>query len=84
MFRRGGDRTSQRAYEFEALVKDFGLMLQVLPADASCEDLDVDEHLSSLDAFVADALRKGAKRYVPSSQRRVGFDGVKLKDGAAF
>ena len=56
-------------------------MLHVLPADASCEDIEVDEHLSFLDAFVTDALRKGAKRYVPPAQRRGFVDGLKLKDG---
>lgn len=74
----------QRAYEFEALAKDFGLMVDVLPTDASCEDIEVDEQLSFLDPFVNDALRRGAKRYVPPTQRFGALDAIKPKHGAAL
>ena len=74
---------AQRAYEFEALAKDFGLMVDVLPTDASCEDIEVDEQLSFLDPFVNDALRRGAMRYVPPTQRLGALDAIKPKHGAA-
>ena len=46
-------------------------MEEALPLDASCEEIDVDEHLSFLDDFVSQALARGAKKYVPQSQRAV-------------
>lgn len=35
----------------------------------SCEDLGVDESLSFLDAFVQDAIRKGAPQYSPPDDK---------------
>ena len=40
-------------------------MQLVLPVDASCEDIDIDENLSFLDDFVQEALDNGAKPYNP-------------------
>jgi AP-4 complex subunit epsilon-1 len=42
-------------------------MKNVLPVDASMEDIEVDETLSFLNAFVNDAVSKGGKRYIPSN-----------------
>merc|ERR1719223_1421319 len=44
-------------------------MRQVLPYDASCEDIDVDVDLSFLNAFVRAKVNEGAKTYQDASQR---------------
>eukprot|EP00056_Hartaetosiga_gracilis_P012748 m.203964 g.203964 ORF g.203964 m.203964 type:complete len:1265 (+) comp13738_c0_seq1:100-3894(+) len=53
----------QRCSEVLALVQNGNLMRQVLPLDASCEDIEVDADLSFLDGLVNDALGKGALPY---------------------
>ena len=40
-----------------------------LPADASCEDLEIDPALPFLDAHVASALANGAAPYITEEQR---------------
>ena len=55
----------QRCGEFLELIKHPELMQLVLPVDASCEDIDIDENLSFLDDFVQEALDNGAKPYNP-------------------
>ncbi len=40
-------------------------MADVLPLDASCEDIDIDEKLKFLDGFVRNALNNGAVPYSP-------------------
>ena len=55
----------QRCGEFLELIKHPELMQLVLPVDASCEDIDIDENLSFLDDFVQAALDNGAKPYNP-------------------
>ena len=59
----------QRSFELTNLEKDMTLMEEALPLDASCEVLEVDESLSFLDHFVTEQLGRGAKKYVPQSQR---------------
>ncbi|GAQ89669.1 Adaptin family protein [Klebsormidium nitens] len=60
----------QRAYELQALL---GLgtdaVGSALPEDASCEDIEVDESLSFLGAFVAAARTAGAKPYISENER---------------
>ncbi|PWZ08969.1 AP-4 complex subunit epsilon [Zea mays] len=60
----------QRAYELHALL---GLgkydVESVMPADASCEDIEVDRNLSFLDSYVQQALENGASPYIPESER---------------
>ena len=57
---------------------------QVLPVDASTEDIDIDPALSFLDTFVQNALANGAKPYNAASKRcaddddlAVATDGLK-------
>lgn len=57
----------QRCVEFQALLQHPDVMVDVLPVDASCEDLDIDESLSCLDGFVQTAMLAGAKPYSPPS-----------------
>lgn len=54
----------QRCLEFQHLLTSAPHVLgDVLPVDASCEDLDVDESLSFLNGFVNEALNNGAQAY---------------------
>ena len=53
----------QRCYEFMELTKNLALMKKALPLDGCCEDIEVDESLSFLDALVKEALQQGAKAY---------------------
>eukprot|EP00049_Salpingoeca_infusionum_P018063 m.355581 g.355581 ORF g.355581 m.355581 type:complete len:1244 (+) comp17286_c0_seq1:170-3901(+) len=59
----------QRSRELLALASQPALMQQVLPLDASCEDLEVDSNLSFLDGIVQSALASGARAYIPAEQR---------------
>ena len=54
-----------RCLEFRALVQQPELLVNVLPADASLEDIEVDPSLSFLDNFVQGALNNGAIPYTP-------------------
>lgn len=56
---------AQKCHELRVLVQQQSIMVDALPVDASCEDLEVDESLTFLDSFVADALAAGAKTYSP-------------------
>jgi AP-4 complex subunit epsilon-1 len=54
----------QRCMEFQAILTTAPhLLSEILPVDASCEDVGVDENLSFLDGFVSEALQNGAKAY---------------------
>ncbi|RLN38407.1 hypothetical protein BBJ28_00014542, partial [Nothophytophthora sp. Chile5] len=55
----------QRCFEYLALSKNFGLMTEVFPEDASCEDIEVDPNLSFLTSFVEKAVAQGAPLYDP-------------------
>lgn len=59
----------QRCSELVELSQDVAMMQDVLPMDASCEDLEVDSSLSFLDDFVSQALAKGASSYKPPHLR---------------
>jgi AP-4 complex subunit epsilon-1 len=58
----------QRCLEELALLKIPDTMVEVLPVDASCEDIDIDENLSFLNGFVQTALNLGARTYEPPQE----------------
>ena len=54
----------QRCLEFQNLITTAPHLLgEVLPVDASCEDVQVDPNLGFLDVFVSQAVADGAKEY---------------------
>lgn len=54
----------QRCLEFQNLITTAPHLLgEVLPVDASCEDVQVDPNLSFLDMYVRQAVANGAKEY---------------------
>lgn len=56
----------QRSLEFQNLLTSASHVLgEVLPVDASCEDVEADEELRFLDAYVNEAIQRGAKTYSP-------------------
>ncbi|XP_065884904.1 uncharacterized protein [Dysidea avara] len=60
----------QRCSELAELSQNLSLMQQVLPVDASCEDVEVDSSLSFLDDYVSEALEKGDTPYKPAHVRK--------------
>ncbi|XP_010125688.1 PREDICTED: LOW QUALITY PROTEIN: AP-4 complex subunit epsilon-1 [Chlamydotis macqueenii] len=60
----------QYAFELKHLCEDKTLMKNLLPFDASCNDMVVDASLSFLDGFVAEGLGRGAAPYKPHHQRQ--------------
>ncbi|XP_072969277.1 AP-4 complex subunit epsilon [Typha angustifolia] len=60
----------QRAYELQALLGlDRRAIESSMPSDASCEDIEVDRSLSFLSSFVQQSIEKGARPYIPESER---------------
>jgi len=56
----------QRTLEFQNLLTSAShVMGEVLPVDASCEDVEADEDLNFLSGYVQEALNNGAKPYSP-------------------
>jgi AP-4 complex subunit epsilon-1 len=55
----------QRCFEFLHMIEHSSTMVDVLPVDASCEDIEVDEDLSFLNGYVQCALDMGASPYCP-------------------
>ncbi|XP_022936679.1 AP-4 complex subunit epsilon [Cucurbita moschata] len=65
----------QRAYELQATIGlDAQAIENIMPADASCEDIEIDNDLSFLNNYVQESLENGAQPYVPESQRSRMFD----------
>lgn len=59
----------QRSLEFQNLLTSASHVLgDVLPVDASCEDVEADEELRFLDAYVNEAIQKGARLYNPPQE----------------
>lgn len=60
----------QRAYELQAVISlDAHAVESIMPSDASCEDIEIDENLSFLNSYVQQALENGAQPYIPESER---------------
>ena len=59
----------QRCLELNSLLDMPGVMRHVLPVDASCEDVEVDETLPMLNSYVQQALRAGAAPYMSEALR---------------
>lgn len=60
----------QRAYELQAVIRlDAQALENILPLDASCEDIEVDRGLSFLHSYVQQSLENGAQPYIPESAR---------------
>jgi len=54
----------QRCIEFQNLITSAPhILAEVLPIDASCEDVQVDPNLTFMDAYVSHAIANGAKQY---------------------
>ncbi|XP_038274787.1 AP-4 complex subunit epsilon-1 isoform X3 [Dermochelys coriacea] len=60
----------QYAFELKHLCENKELMKNLLPLDASCDEIMVDASLSFLDGFVAEGLSCGAAPYKPHHQRQ--------------
>lgn len=56
---------SKRCAEFLKLLQHPHVMVDVLPVDASCEDIEVDEQMQFLNSYVGNALSLGAAQYNP-------------------
>ncbi|XP_024996813.1 AP-4 complex subunit epsilon-like isoform X2 [Cynara cardunculus var. scolymus] len=60
----------QRAYEFQAILDlDANAIENIMPLDASCEDIEIDKSLSFLDSYVHKSLEEGAEPYIPEHER---------------
>lgn len=60
----------QRAYELQAILGlDANVATNIMPMDASCEDIEIDRSLSFLNGYVQQSLENGAQPYIPESER---------------
>ncbi|KAL8259890.1 hypothetical protein R6Q59_027843 [Mikania micrantha] len=60
----------QRAYEFRAILNlDASAVENIMPLDASCEDIEIDKSLSFLDNYVQKSIEQGAEPYIPENER---------------
>ncbi|KVH95144.1 Adaptor protein complex AP-4, epsilon subunit [Cynara cardunculus var. scolymus] len=61
----------QRAYELKAIISLDGIAMEnIMPLDASCEDIEViDKSLSFLNSYVQKSLEEGAKPYLTEHER---------------
>ncbi|KAI3703535.1 hypothetical protein L1987_73677 [Smallanthus sonchifolius] len=60
----------QRAYEFRAILDlDANAVENIMPLDASCEDIEIDKSLPFLDNYVHKSLEQGAEPYIPENER---------------
>ncbi|XP_049376272.1 AP-4 complex subunit epsilon [Solanum stenotomum] len=60
----------QRAYELQSVIGlDARAVENIIPMDASCEDVVVDRELSFLNGYVEESMNKGAQPYIPESER---------------
>ncbi|XP_057963942.1 AP-4 complex subunit epsilon [Malania oleifera] len=60
----------QRAYELQGIIGlDLHAVEAIMPLDASCEDIEIDQSLSFLNTYVQQSIEKGAQPYIPESER---------------
>ncbi|KAL6985573.1 hypothetical protein U1Q18_018949 [Sarracenia purpurea var. burkii] len=60
----------QRAYELQAVIGlDTRAVESIMPMDASCEDIEIDQSLSFLNNYVQQSLENGARPYIPENER---------------
>ncbi|XP_027084502.1 AP-4 complex subunit epsilon [Coffea arabica] len=60
----------QRAYELQAILGlDANVATNIMPMDASCEDIEIDRSLSFLNSYVQQSIEKGAQPYIPEGER---------------
>eukprot|EP00300_Choanocystis_sp_HF-7_P043308 c9888_g1_i1.p1 GENE.c9888_g1_i1~~c9888_g1_i1.p1 ORF type:complete len:1198 (+),score=305.45 c9888_g1_i1:40-3594(+) len=59
----------ERCLQLLALSEDMDTMQAVLPVDASCEAIEIDQSLGFLDDFITQALANGANEYIPPEDR---------------
>ncbi|KAI3728002.1 hypothetical protein L6452_16627 [Arctium lappa] len=60
----------QRAYELKTILGLDGIAMEnIMPLDASCEDIEIDKSLSFLNSYVQKSLEEGAKPYLSEHER---------------
>ncbi|KZV25288.1 epsilon-adaptin family protein [Dorcoceras hygrometricum] len=60
----------QRGYELQEVTGlDAHALVNVLPMDSTCEEIEIDKNLSFLDAYVQQSLENGAQPYIPEDER---------------
>ncbi|CAI9094954.1 OLC1v1030792C1 [Oldenlandia corymbosa var. corymbosa] len=60
----------QRAYELQGILGlDSHALANIMPMDASCEDIEIDKSLPFLNNYVQQSLEKGAQPYIPENER---------------
>ncbi|KAF6166383.1 hypothetical protein GIB67_034934 [Kingdonia uniflora] len=60
----------QRAYELQAMLGlDSRAVENIIPLDASCEDIEVNKSMSFLNGYVEKSLENGARPYIPENER---------------
>ncbi|KAL5063521.1 hypothetical protein RYX36_025258 [Vicia faba] len=60
----------QRAYELQAVIGlDAQAVEAILPHDASCEDIEVDNNLSFLNGYIQQSIESGAMPYISENER---------------
>ncbi|XP_073028314.1 AP-4 complex subunit epsilon-like [Primulina eburnea] len=60
----------QRGYELQEITGlDAHALVNILPMDSTCEEIEIDRNLSFLDAYVQQSLENGAQPYIPEDER---------------
>ncbi|XP_073120439.1 AP-4 complex subunit epsilon-like [Henckelia pumila] len=66
----------QRGYELQEVTGlDAHALVNILPMDSTCEEIEIDKNLLFLDAYVQQALEKGAQPYIPENER-IGISNI--------
>nr|KAJ0219437.1 hypothetical protein LSAT_V11C300109120 [Lactuca sativa] len=60
----------QRAYELQAFINlDPDAINNIMPFDASCEEIEIDKSLSLVNGYIEKSLKDGAQPYIPEQER---------------